>query len=119
MVDALFDKKGLTISKYYDTLIYMKSVEKKYPFEKAAGMLKVLAHPVRLSIIRLLEDGGMKVGDIQQAVVAKQPVTSQHLNTMAGKGILRRERKGNNVFYHIQRKEVFQILSCIKKCCKN
>ncbi|MDP8299797.1 MAG: metalloregulator ArsR/SmtB family transcription factor [Candidatus Tantalella remota] len=89
----------------------------KYPFSQAAGMLKVIAHPVRLSIIALLERGAMKAGDVQVAAGAKQSVTSQHLNAMAAKGLLGRERKGNEVYYYIRKKEVLKILSCIKGCC--
>ncbi len=88
-----------------------------YPFDQAAGMLKVIAHPVRLSIIALLEEGAMKAGDVQLAAGAKQSVTSQHLNAMAAKGLLGRERKGNEVYYYIKKKEVLKILSCIKGCC--
>lgn len=91
----------------------------KYPFEEAAGVLKVVAHPVRLFIIGLLEKKSMKVGDIQAEVGAKQSVTSQHLNIMASRGILGRERKGNEVFYYIMKKEVLNLMSCIKGCCKN
>ena len=88
-----------------------------YPFEQAAGILKMVAHPVRLSVIALLETGRLRVGDIQVAIGAKQSVTSQHLNAMESKGILGRERCGNEVFYYIKKKEVLKILSCIKNCC--
>lgn len=94
-------------------------MKEKYPFEQAAEILKVVAHPVRLSIIVLLENARLKVGEIQSLLGAKQSVTSQHLNAMALRGILGRERRGNEVFYYIKKKEVLKILSCIKGCCKN
>ena len=92
-------------------------MKEKYPYEEAAGILKIVAHPVRLCIIAMLEAGKMNVGDIQQKAQAKQSVTSQHLNAMAEKGILARDRKGNEVYYFIKKKEVLKILSCIKGCC--
>jgi len=92
-------------------------VMKKYPFEEAAAVLKIIAHPVRLSIITLLEGGKMSVREVQAATGAKQSITSQHLNSMASKGILGREREGNAVYYYIKKKEVLKILSCIKGCC--
>ncbi len=92
---------------------------KKYPFEEAAGMLKVVAHPVRLCIIAILEGkGSMNVRDIQNALGLKQSITSQHLTQMAGKRILGREKSANEVFYSIKKKEVLKLLSCIKGCCK-
>ena len=93
-------------------------MKQRYPFQQAAVMLRSIAHPVRLSIIMLLEGQTLKVGDIQAALGEKQSVTSQHLSAMAQRGILGRERKGNNVFYYIKKREVLKILSCIKSCCK-
>jgi len=91
----------------------------EYPFEEASVILKAAAHPVRLKILALLEDKSMKVGDIQRMAGVKQSITSQHLAELMSRGILGRERKGNEVYYHIKKKEVLGILSCIKKCCKN
>ncbi|MBU1084496.1 MAG: metalloregulator ArsR/SmtB family transcription factor [Candidatus Omnitrophica bacterium] len=90
---------------------------KKYPYKEAAGMLKIIAHPVRLNIITLLDRKRMSVNEICAAAGAKQSITSQHLNAMADKGILRREREENRVYYSIKKKEVFNILKCIKGCC--
>ena len=92
-------------------------IKNRYPFEQAADMLKMVAHPVRLHIIMLLEGRKLKVGDIQEMTGEKQSVTSRHLNGMASAGILGRERKGNEVFYYIKKKEVLKVLSCIKNCC--
>jgi DNA-binding transcriptional ArsR family regulator len=89
-----------------------------FPYEEAAGMLKVIAHPVRLAIIRLLKSSRMNVNHIQSGIGLKQSITSQHLNIMAGKGILRREKQGNEVFYSINMKEVFKLMACIEGCCE-
>ncbi len=92
---------------------------KKYPYEKAAAMLKVVGHPVRLSIIALLEKKKrLKVGEIQKQMDLKQSITSQHLNAMSLKGILAREKEANEVYYSIKKKEVLKLLSCIKGCCE-
>jgi ArsR family transcriptional regulator len=90
---------------------------KRYPYRKAAEIMKVIAHPVRLRLISLLEKGGMNVKQLQEGAGSRQSVTSQHLNAMARAGVLGRERKGNEVHYHIRRKEVLKVLSCIRKCC--
>jgi len=91
--------------------------EDRYPYEKAAGMLKVIAHPVRLNILTLLKDGERNVTEIQTAMCAKQSITSQQLKAMADKGILRRRKKANMVYYSITKKEVFKILGCMERCC--
>ena len=90
-----------------------------YPFEEAAGMLKVIAHPVRINILVLLERGRMNVMEIQHRLGIKQSITSQHLGVMAGKGILKREKEANQAYYSIKKKQVLKLLSCIKGCCDN
>jgi len=89
----------------------------KYPFEEAAKMLKVVAHPIRLSIIAFLKGGRKNVTEVQEATGCKQSITSQHLSAMAEKGILGRDKIANEVFYYIRKKEVLKLLSCIKGCC--
>ena len=82
-------------------------------------MLKVVAHPVRLAVIKLLKSSRMNVNHIQSEIGLKQSITSQHLNIMAGKGILRREKEGNEVFYSIKMKEVLKLMACIEGCCES
>ncbi len=89
----------------------------KYPYEKAAGMLKAIAHPVRLGILTFLKDGEKNVTEIQEAMDAKQSITSQQLMAMAGKGVLRRRKKANKVYYSIGKRDVLKILTCMKDCC--
>ena len=89
----------------------------KYPFDEAAGILKVVAHPVRIHVVSLLEAGPRNVREIQRALGLKQSITSQHLSAMANRGILKREKKANQVFYSIKKREVLKLLSCIKGCC--
>ncbi len=90
----------------------------KYPFEQAAQIMKVIAHPVRLNILLLLEKSELNVREIQIGIKSKQSITSQHLMAMANKGILDRDRRANEVYYSIKRKEVLNILFCIKGCCE-
>ena len=92
-------------------------MKNKYPFVEAASMLKIIAHPVRLGIIAFLENGPLNVKEVQSLSGIKQSITSQHLNAMATRGILGRERKGNEVFYYIEKKAVLKLLLCIKGCC--
>jgi DNA-binding transcriptional ArsR family regulator len=93
-------------------------MKEEYPFEKVAGVMKVIAHPERLRIVCHLEEKRMNVKELQEKTGLKQSITSQHLTSMANKGILAREREGNEVFYSIKKKDVFKLLSCMKGCCK-
>ena len=87
--------------------------------EHAAEVLKAIAHPARLRIVELLEDGKMCVGEIVKALGEKQAITSQHLNLMRNKGVLSRRREGANVYYRIENKNVIKLLHCVDTHCKH
>lgn len=81
--------------------------------KQASEVLKAVAHPIRLQIVELLEDGEMCVGDIVDAVGGKQAITSQQLNMMKDKGVLNSRREGAKVFYRIENRNVIKLLHCI------
>jgi len=86
--------------------------------EHAAEILKVMAHPIRLQIVELLQAKEMCVSDIVEALTRKQAITSQQLNMMKDKGVLSSRRDGTRVYYHIENKNVIKLLHCIYGRCK-
>ncbi len=85
--------------------------------EKAAFVLKTIAHPTRLAIIDYLsKEGRKKVSEICNDLKLEQSLTSHHLNTMKLKGVLGSAREGKNMYYFLKLHEVTQILSCIDNC---
>jgi ArsR family transcriptional regulator len=83
--------------------------------QKAADMLKAVAHPLRLRIIEFLQHEELSVGKIQDLLGVSQSLTSQQLSLMKAKGILRSRKSGNMVYYGIERPEVIQVVNCLKK----
>jgi len=86
-------------------------MEKKVA-ERAARILKVIAHPVRLQIVELLQTKEMCVSDIVEALTSKQAITSQQLNMMKDKGVLSCRHEGTRVYYRIENKNVIKLLHC-------
>ncbi len=87
--------------------------------EKASGMLKALAHPVRISILGCLEDGRDRtVTEIHRQVGIEQSAASHHLGIMKDKGILGSRREGKNTIYFLRHEKLLSILSCLGECCK-
>jgi ArsR family transcriptional regulator len=84
--------------------------------EKAAEILKAVAHPIRLQVVDLLEQKDMTVGEIQNALGISQSLTSQQLSLMKSRGILRSHRVGKLMYYSIEMPEVLHILECLRKC---
>ena len=63
--------------------------------DKAAGMLKAIAHPVRISIIGCLEEGQkLTVTQIHKQLGLEQATTSHHLGILRDKGVLTSKREG-------------------------
>jgi DNA-binding transcriptional ArsR family regulator len=84
--------------------------------EKAADILKTVAHPLRLRIIEILETQELNVSEIQDLLGISQSLTSQQLALMKARGILKSRKNGKMVYYCIERPEVIQVINCLRKC---
>jgi DNA-binding transcriptional ArsR family regulator len=83
--------------------------------ERAADILKTVAHPVRLQIIDCLETGERTVTELCRWIGAQQPYMSQQLNLMKAKGILASRRNGNQVYYSIANPNVVKVIHCVRE----
>ena len=95
---------------------YMEEVIDPQLMIMASEILKAVAHPVRLGIIQALENGEKNVSEIQRIVNQPQAVTSQHLNVLRVRGLLKSRREGNMVYYSIAEPFVLRILKCMREC---
>ncbi len=87
--------------------------------EKAANMLKAIAHPMRIAILNYLEDGDKKsVTEIHKLLGIEQSTTSHHLGILKDKGVLASKREGKNTYYFIKYRNISQILDCVSKNAK-
>jgi DNA-binding transcriptional ArsR family regulator len=84
--------------------------------EKAAEVLKTVAHPLRLRIIELLESREMAVNELQNLLGVSQSLTSHQLSLMKARGILKSRKNGKQVYYCVDRPEVIQVIDCLRKC---
>ncbi len=85
--------------------------------ERAAGMLKAIAHPMRIAILSHLEDGRkMTVTEIHNTLNIEQSTTSHHLGILKDKGVLNSQREGKNTFYFLKHESLRNIIDCISKC---
>ncbi len=90
--------------------------KKREKLEDAVGLLKLLSHPVRLSILcNLLHRGEMSVTEIVEAEegAAGQSQISQFLGKMRSEGLVKSRKEAQTVFYKIdspQAKKVVQAL---------
>lgn len=66
-------------------------------------LFQVLGDSTRRNILRLLEEKQrrLSVGELTEALEAKEPAVSQHLRILRGAGLIRGERQGRRVLYSI------------------
>ncbi|UFH55361.1 helix-turn-helix transcriptional regulator [Spirosoma sp. KNUC1025] len=84
--------------------------------DKAAYVLKAVAHPLRIKIIQMLnEDKELNVSAIYKNLNAEQSLISHHLINMRDKGILDIRRKGKNIYYYLVDTSVSEVIECIYK----
>jgi DNA-binding transcriptional ArsR family regulator len=87
--------------------------------ERAAGMLKAMAHPVRISIVQYLEDGKKRtVTEIHNKLGIEQATASHHLVILKDRGVLSSKREGKNTWYYLKHTNLRNVLSSIGDCCK-
>lgn len=78
---------------------------------KKAELLKALAHPIRLCIVRgLIEKGSCNVSYMQECLGVSQTSVSQHLAKLRALGIVESERQGLEMIYTLKDEKVRDIV---------
>ncbi|MER3429512.1 MAG: transcriptional regulator [Blastocatellia bacterium] len=81
--------------------------------EAIADRFRLLSEPLRLRILHLLREGEMTVGELTNRLAITQPNASKHLRILQEAGILRREQRGNLVYYSIRDESIFQLCEVV------
>ena len=85
--------------------------------EMAANMLKAIAHPMRIAILKHLEGGKkLTVTEIHELLGIEQSTTSHHLGILKDKGVLCSRREGKNTSYYLKHDILSQIINCLQRC---
>ncbi|MBK8316783.1 MAG: winged helix-turn-helix transcriptional regulator [Acidobacteria bacterium] len=78
-----------------------------------AARFKVLSDPMRLNILRVLEEGEMSVSGITETVESTQPNISKHLKSLQDAGFVNRRQEGNTVYYSIADESVYELCDLV------
>lgn len=81
-------------------------------FAEIAEILKALAHPVRLCIVKgLIEKGQCNVSHMQSCLDTPQSTVSQHLQKLRTAGIIEGVRSGLEINYRVCDPRVKQLIA--------
>ncbi|MEM1328005.1 MAG: metalloregulator ArsR/SmtB family transcription factor [Bacteroidota bacterium] len=85
--------------------------------ERISNILKVVAHPLRLGIVYLLEQyPQLSVSEICEMLNEEQSLVSHHLKNMRLSGLLAAKRKGRSMMYSLKERDVSLIIECLENC---
>ena len=91
----------------------------KVKLEKAAYILKALAHETRLCVLlQLAETKEKSVSDLMKEVGCEQSLLSHHLTDLRAKGILNSLRDGQRNLYSINNEQIVPLIECLLNYCK-
>jgi len=86
---------------------------------KAAEALKSLGHPMRIEILRILNNkkqGKISVKHIHESLGLTQSETSRHLIVLKNASVLECLKEGNSSYYYINDNHSF--IQCLAACLK-
>jgi DNA-binding transcriptional ArsR family regulator len=69
--------------------------------QAASELLKALASPIRMGIVRELAGGGKRVHELTDALGVSQPLISQHLRVLRGHRVVVARRHAREVEYSL------------------
>ena len=86
----------------------------KQQLEARARVLKAMAHPTRLFIIEELEHEERSVNDLTAMVGADVSTVSKHLAQLKQAGLVRDDKRGNQVFYRLAVPCILNFFGCVE-----
>lgn len=75
--------------------------------EIVAQILKLLGDKTRLTMLKILDEGSCCVCEFVEIFQISQPAISQHLRKLKDMGLVDEERKGQWIFYSINREQEY------------
>src|SRR5699024_6036051 len=87
--------------------IMMKTI---IEMDKAAEILKLLGNETRLTMLKILDDHVCCVCEFVEIFQASQPSISQHIRKLKDIGLVEEERRGQWIYYSINKDSEFYSL---------
>jgi DNA-binding transcriptional ArsR family regulator len=80
-----------------------------------ASVFQALAHPTRIAIVEMLQNGELSAGAIQEQLGIEQANVSQHLAILRSRQIVANRKDGNQVFYSLRNPVLLEVLEIMRR----
>ncbi len=81
--------------------------------EMVAQRFRVLSDPMRLKLLRCLQEGEFTVGQLVEQTGSSQPNVSKHLTVLRNTGLVARRQEGNQAVFSIAAPFVFELCETV------
>ncbi len=88
-------------------------------FSERANIIKALAHPVRLFFVEELAEQERCVCELTALVGLDISTVSKHLSVLKNAGLVRDDKRGNQVFYRLRTPCILNFLDCVEAVINN
>ena len=88
---------------------------KKKERERTAEVLKALAHPIRLGVIELLEDGEMTCKELYEELGCSQSMMSQQLKILYVQELISVRKEGTLKYCSLRNSDFLKLFDCMQK----
>jgi DNA-binding transcriptional ArsR family regulator len=84
-------------------------------YKKESGILKALAHPIRLRMVEGLMHNECNVNKIVKVLKIPQSTVSQHLALLKARGIVQLRKEGVKTCYRVLDPKIFGLVKVLGK----
>lgn len=84
--------------------------------EKIAETLRAIGNSVRLRLVDLLAGGEKCVGEMTDALDARQPIVSQQLKILRMAGLVKTRKTNGRIYYSLNNPHLIDLMFCLRKC---
>ena len=88
---------------------------KAEPIQDVVDVCRMLGDSTRAGIVALLAKGAKSVGELCKALDLPQPGVSHHLGLLRMSGLLKRQRKGKQMIYSLNRERLGPVKKFLAK----
>ncbi len=84
--------------------------------DRAASLIKSLSHPMRILIIKYLEDEKeLSITQLYKLLNIEQSTTSYHLKILKKQGIIGAKRKATSILHYLKKDRLEYIIECVSR----
>ncbi len=84
---------------------------------RVVGVLKAIAHPLRLRIVAILCKGTQNVSELSAELEVNQAAVSQQLRILRMSGLVEASREEGFSVYRIAEPRMKKLIKCVEQCC--